>query len=159
LRKFNLVCCGGTFDILHKGHEELLRRAFEVGDCVIIGLTTDDFVKELKKNHGSNPYSIRLKNLKNFLKKKGWIKRAKIVPLSDYGGPALFRGDIEAIIVSSETEKRAVEINRERIRKGLKPLEIVVVKMVLAEDGKPISVTRIRKGEIDRNGRILKRRL
>ena len=159
MRKFNIVCCGGTFDILHKGHKELLKKAFEIGEHVIIGLTTDDFVKELRKNHGSNPYFIRLKNLRSFLKEKGWIERAEIVPLSDYGGPALFRKDIEAIIVSNETEKRAIEINRERIRKGLKPLEIIVVEMVLAEDGKPISVTRIRKREIDSNGRILKRKL
>jgi glycerol-3-phosphate cytidylyltransferase len=33
----------GTFDILHHGHIELLRRAKEMGDRLIVGLSTDEF--------------------------------------------------------------------------------------------------------------------
>ena len=33
----------GTFDILHIGHINLLRRARELGDRLIVGLSTDDF--------------------------------------------------------------------------------------------------------------------
>ena len=31
----------GTFDVLHEGHKALIRRAFEVGDKVFIGMTSD----------------------------------------------------------------------------------------------------------------------
>ncbi|MBQ8858282.1 MAG: glycerol-3-phosphate cytidylyltransferase [Clostridia bacterium] len=33
----------GTFDLLHYGHINLLRRAKQLGDYLIVGLSTDDF--------------------------------------------------------------------------------------------------------------------
>jgi glycerol-3-phosphate cytidylyltransferase len=33
----------GTFDVLHVGHIHLLRRARELGDRLIVGLSTDEF--------------------------------------------------------------------------------------------------------------------
>jgi len=33
----------GTYDILHRGHVNLLRRARDLGDYLIVGLSTDEF--------------------------------------------------------------------------------------------------------------------
>jgi pantetheine-phosphate adenylyltransferase len=60
-------------------------------------------------------------------------------------------------VVSRETEPVALRINEKRKEIGIGPLEIIVINMVPSENHKPISTTRIRAGEIDREGHVLKR--
>lgn len=43
-----VVFTNGCFDILHAGHVEYLRRARELGDCLIVGLNSDASVRRLK---------------------------------------------------------------------------------------------------------------
>lgn len=43
-----IVFTNGCFDILHKGHIDLLMKAAALGDVLIIGLNTDASVKRLK---------------------------------------------------------------------------------------------------------------
>ena len=64
----------------------------------------------------------------------------------------MFDESLNAIIVSEETEKVAIELNINRKLKGLRELEIVVVPLVLADDGIRISSTRIRNKEINIKG-------
>ncbi|MBS4178108.1 glycerol-3-phosphate cytidylyltransferase [Lederbergia citrea] len=39
----------GTFDLIHIGHINLLRRAKDLGDYLVVGLSTDEFNEEKKK--------------------------------------------------------------------------------------------------------------
>jgi len=155
-QKFKTVVVGGTFDELHKGHKALLIKAFEVGDQVIIGLSTNDLAHKLKRNHEVANYKKRLKELNDFLRKQGVSSKAKIVPLRTPYGITLSKGCAEALVVSRETETRAKEINQKRKAKGLPPLRVIVIEMVPAENRIPISTTRIKQREIDREGRLLK---
>src|SRR3989338_3613429 len=43
-----IVTINGTFDILHKGHEFILKSAKKQGDMLIVGLNTDSSVKQNK---------------------------------------------------------------------------------------------------------------
>jgi pantetheine-phosphate adenylyltransferase len=155
--KFKTVAVGGTFDEFHKGHRALLKKAFEVGNRVLIGLCTDEFAKKLWKPHKVASYEERLEELKKILRKQGVLHRAEIMPLNDPYGVTLSKGCVEAIVVSRETEPRAHEINEKRKAMGLSPLHVVVIKMVPAENHVSISTTRIRWGEIDREGHLLRR--
>jgi len=147
------VVLGGTFDILHKGHEALLRTAFEGRpERVLIGLTTDRFARESRS--GVNPYAARERNLKRFLTARKWGP-AKIEPIDDPYGPADDLPDLDVIVVSAERHPVAIALNETRAAKGLRPLEIRAVPMVLAQDGLPIASRRIRAGVIDRTGRRL----
>ena len=156
MKKFRKVAVGGTFDELHKGHRYLLIKAFEVGEIVLIGLCTDAFVEKMGKPHVTASYETRLKELQAFLKKFSLDSKAEITPLNDPYGKTLTDKCIEALVVSEETEKIAVNINQKRSEKSLPQLEIVTISMVPAENYEPISTTRIRKGEIDREGHLLK---
>ena len=156
MKKYSKVAVGGTFDQLHKGHKALLSRAFEVGDKVVIGLTSDTFVAKMGKQHKTAPYYERRRELKNFLANQGWLERAEIVPLEDAFGLTISSMGLEALIVSEETAKIAAAINQERESKRHKPLQVDTVCMVPADNLNPISTTRIRSGEIDRNGHVLK---
>lgn len=156
MKKFRKVAVGGTFDELHKGHRSLLVKAFEVGEKVLIGLCTDEFVKKMGKPHVTAPYETRLKELQAFLEKSNLTKTAEITPLNDPYGKTLTDKCIEALVVSEETEKIAIKINQKRNEKSLPLLKIITISMVPAENYKPISTTRIREGEIDREGHLLK---
>jgi pantetheine-phosphate adenylyltransferase len=147
---------GGTFDEFHKGHRALLLKAFEVGEYVQIGVSTDDLVQRMKKPHMVATYDVRVEELKSFLRKNGLLDRAEIVPLYDSYGVTLTSKKLEGIIVSRETESITREINRKRQAKGLHPLKVFVIEMIPAENSTPISTTRIRCLEIDREGHLLK---
>jgi len=153
--RFETVAVGGTFDLFHRGHRVLLMKAFEVGNRVLIGLCSDDFVRKMGKPHGIASYDKRLEELKSLLKKTGVLERAEIMPLDDAYGVTLSDRRIDAIVVSEETEPRAHKINEKRKSMGMTPLPIVTVSMVLSEDHYPISSTRIWFEEIDREGRLL----
>ena len=154
-KKFKIVGLGGTFDELHKGHRALLLKAFAVGTHVQIGLCTDEFAKVLRKNHEIASYEERLRELKDYLQKMGFLDKAEIIPIADSYGTAVTDRNIEAIVVSKETEPVAHKINVKRKEKGLPSLEIIVIDMIPAENHIAISTTRIRNGEIDREGRLL----
>ncbi|MEM0232426.1 MAG: phosphopantetheine adenylyltransferase [Candidatus Nezhaarchaeales archaeon] len=156
-KPFNLVAVGGTFDRLHKGHKELLRAAFNIGRKVVIGITSDKMVARSKSNAKINSLEKRREVLEKWIKEEGLCDLAdyEVVVINDVYGVAIYDEKLEALVVSEETLERALTINRLRRDRNLKPLTIVVVPMVLAYNGKPISSTRIRQGEIDQEGRPL----
>lgn len=147
---------GGTFDYIHKGHETLIGKAFEVGELVIIGIVTDEFAVKLGKmtNHD---YNSRVAKLKHYLHKNFPKRQSEIYPLSDYYGPSVTDGRAQAMVVSEETAHRVGGANRLRGVRGLKILDAVVVPMVLGEDGQRISSTRVRTGITDTEGHIKRR--
>jgi pantetheine-phosphate adenylyltransferase len=158
-KKFGTVGLGGTFDELHKGHRALLIKAFDMGQRVIIGVSSDEFARKMNKPHQTARYEQRTRVLRDFLKDQGMLQRAEIIPIDDaYGGVLLSKDPIEALVVSRETEPVALRINEKRKEIGIGPLEIIVVDMVPSENHKAISTTRILAGEIDGEGHVLKKK-
>jgi inosine/xanthosine triphosphatase len=148
------VCFGGTFNIIHGGHELIFNKAFEGDNQVFIGLTADELVAG-SKDVEIDDYETRKKNLEEFLAKNGWQGRFSVLKLEDELGPAVSK-DFDVIVVSAETVPNAEAINRERERQGLKTMDILTVEMALAENGDVISATRIKRGDMDAQGSMLR---
>lgn len=148
---FKKSIVGGTFDNFHKGHEDLLRVAFDLSEMVIIGISSDQFAQRFRTGDVDS-FKMRSDVISRFCKPLG--KSFKTIEINDFYGPSTTDPDISAIVVSEETSLRAKEINAVRVKKGLKKLVTVEIPFTLAEDRKPISSERIRAGEIDRDGNM-----
>jgi pantetheine-phosphate adenylyltransferase len=152
--RYRAVAVGGTFDILHIGHEKLLAKAFELGELVFIGVTGDRLVSRLNKDHPVRDFSLRRRDLRRLLKARGWHRRARITELKDPFGPATRRKRLDALVVSEETRGNGLRVNALRRDQGLNPLRLYVVRMVRTKDGLLLSDTRIRRGEVNPKGKL-----
>ena len=153
MNKFKIVALGGTFDLIHLGHIELLRKGFSISSKVIIGLTSDEFAKRKGKKL-MNSYNQRYKTLEETIAKNFPNTKYEISKLENDFGPAVLEKDVEALILSEETSFQGKELNRLRREVNVSDVEIIIVPMVLAKDGKRISTSRIRNLEIDVDGNI-----
>lgn len=151
-KRYSVVATGGTFDIIHDGHRRLLKTAFDVSDMVIIGLTSDPLAARMSKSL-LNDYSERLVNLTNFV--RTFRVPFQISRLDDDFGPAVLEDRVEALVVSEETAPKGQKLNAMRAARHLLPVEIVIVPMIIAEDGRRISTSRIRRSEIDVKGNVV----
>tara|TARA_B110000014_G_scaffold65425_1_gene44630 strand:- start:891 stop:1352 length:462 start_codon:yes stop_codon:yes gene_type:complete len=151
--KYEIIALGGTFDIIHAGHIALLKRGFAISKKVIIGLTSDKFALKNGKEL-VNKYEKRHSSLKLLIEEKFLGSKYEITKLENDFGPVVVEGNIEALIVSTETQDKGEILNKLRAEKNLQPVKIISVSMVLAEDGNRISTTRIRDMEIDFNGKL-----
>ena len=63
-RKTNkkIVFTNGCFDLLHKGHRDLIEQSFSFGDILIVGLNSDESVKRLKGEGRPMQNEIERKN-------------------------------------------------------------------------------------------------
>lgn len=75
----------GTFDLLHKGHIYLLQRAKELGDYLIVALSTDEFNKDKKNKVCAQPYEERklilesLRFVDEVIPEEDWEQKVKDV--------------------------------------------------------------------------------
>ena len=104
-KKYNKVAVGGTFDKFHDGHKKLLSTAFEIGNEIEIGVTSDAF-GGLKGDIDS--CKIRMSNLKSFFSDKS---NFVVVPLEDPYGTTIYDEDFDAIVVSEETGRISFAVN------------------------------------------------
>ncbi|MED3936472.1 glycerol-3-phosphate cytidylyltransferase [Priestia megaterium] len=68
MKEKKIVITYGTFDVLHYGHINLLKRAKDLGDYLIVGLSTDEFNEQKGK-----------KSFYNFNQRKSILESIKYV--------------------------------------------------------------------------------
>ena len=78
----------GTYDLLHYGHIELLRRAREMGDYLIVALSTDEFnqIKNKKSYYDYEQRKMMLESVRYVdlvIPEEGWGQKEKDVDRFD----------------------------------------------------------------------------
>lgn len=145
---------GGTFDVIHDGHRALLVTAFEEGDSVLIGVTSDEKANEARERE-VRPYEERVEQLRDECKTYRNIFDADF-EIAKISGPysKANNEELDFIVLSPEqkTHERAAKINLNRVQEGLDRLKIIEAPMVTDYEGNKISSTRIINGEIDDHG-------
>lgn len=152
--QYNHLILGGTFDRLHKGHKKFLQEAFKSSQIITVGLTVDGYDNKKILSAIIEPYNMREKKLKEFARETGFKGVLEIIPLKDIYGNSLVDKDIDAIVVTAAGYQNADLINKKREEIGLTRIAIIKVPFEKDDDGNIISSTRIRIGEIDRQGNI-----
>lgn len=72
----------GTFDLLHKGHINILRRASELGDYLVVAVSSDEF-NALKHKEAFHSYEDRkfileaIKYVDEVIREDHWEQKAK----------------------------------------------------------------------------------
>lgn len=152
MHKFENIASGGTFDMFHDGHKAFLRFQLEIGRAIVLGITSDEYIRKYQKLHEVESFETRKNAVLSFLRAEDSLDRIKIIELNEPFPDEIEKANTKALIVTPNTATGAIHINEERLKARLSPLEIISTELMLAEDGAPISSTRIRNGEISRAG-------
>ena len=153
-RKLETVV-GGTFDILHIGHETLLITAFEIAKKVHLCIMSDEGIKSLgyKKYPAKiRPFRERKKNIIDFLAKLNLMNQVIISKIEDpysYAIQGQQAKKLDSIVISSEKSviKRTKRINILRQENALHPLDIFRIPMIFDTNGTPFSSSKYRNSE------------
>jgi cytidyltransferase-like protein len=105
----------GTFDIIHKGHENFFKQGRKYGDYLIAVLARDKTVLEVKNKIPKNNEKIRLKNIKN----SGLADKAVLGGLKDK----------HEVILKYKPDVICLGYDQRFFISGLKNLGIKIVKL------------------------------
>ena len=105
-KKFKTVLTYGTFDLLHYGHLEILRRASLLGDKLIVGISTDEF-NELKGKTCVLSYEKR----KELLESLDYVD--KVIPENNWEQKVsdIKDNDVDIFVMGSDWEGKFDELN------------------------------------------------
>ena len=95
-KKKRVVLTYGTFDMFHIGHLNILKRAKELGDYLIVGVSTDEF-NAIKGKKALMPYEHRkkivesIKYVDKVIPERNWEQ--KVEDIKKYGVDVFVMGD------------------------------------------------------------------
>lgn len=156
---FKKLALSGTFDHLHLGHKYFLKQALKQAELCICGITTNWIKANKILPKTIQPFAERVKNLQIFLETNKLSRRVQIIPLNNQFGPTLKDSAIDSLAVTLDSLAGAQLVNQQRKFKGLSPLSLLMTNIVKTTDKRKISSSRVRLGEINRQGFVYGRLL
>jgi pantetheine-phosphate adenylyltransferase len=152
MKKFLRVGMGGSFDHFHAGHRHFLTFAASQAEKLFVGITNQASIQNKPFAGSLEDWPTRAASVRDFCQKKGI--QAEVFELNDIYGPTLEPDAVDALCVTTETVHGAERINQTRQQNKLAQLPVSVCDLLPAEDGEAIHSVRIRKGELNREGKL-----
>ncbi|XP_063315010.1 bifunctional coenzyme A synthase [Pelobates fuscus] len=125
------VVVGGTFDRLHNAHKILLSVCcLLTQQRLLIGVADKELLDDKVLKELIQPYEQRLENLSQFLVDVKPSLLYDIVPISDPYGPSITDPKLKCIVVSEETRRGGLSVNKRRLENGLWELAIHEIQLI-----------------------------
>lgn len=131
VRGYSRGAIGGTFDHLHNAHKVLLSIACVLAqEELVVGVADRDLLKSKLLPELLQPYEERVEHLSEFLVDIKPYLTFEIVPLLDPYGPAGSDPSLEFLVVSEETYRGGMAVNRFRLENGKEELALYQIQLL-----------------------------
>lgn len=77
-----IVFTAGTWDLFHIGHLNIIKKSKELGDYLIVGVSTDELVMSYKKYRPFIPYDERLEIIQSIKYVDETVKQTKLIDIN-----------------------------------------------------------------------------
>ncbi|KAL0597685.1 Bifunctional coenzyme A synthase [Plecturocebus cupreus] len=131
LRGYHRGAVGGTFDRLHNAHKVLLSVACVLAqEQLVVGVADKDLLKSKLLPELLQPYTERVEHLSEFLVDVKPSLTFDVIPLLDPYGPAGSDPSLEFLVVSEETYRGGMAVNRFRLENDLEELALYQIQLL-----------------------------
>lgn len=131
VRGYHRGAVGGTFDRLHNAHKVLLSVACVLAqEQLVVGVADKDLLKSKLLPELLQPYAERVGHLSEFLVDIKPSLTFDVIPLLDPYGPAGSDPSLEFLVVSEETYRGGMAVNRFRLEKDLEELALYQIQLL-----------------------------
>ncbi|XP_037664158.1 bifunctional coenzyme A synthase isoform X2 [Choloepus didactylus] len=131
VRGYHSGAVGGTFDRLHNAHKVLLSVACILAqERLVVGVADKDLLKSKLLPELLQPYAERVERLSEFLVDVKPFLTFDVVRLLDPYGPAGSDPSLEFLVISEETYRGGLAVNRFRLENDLEELALYQIQLL-----------------------------
>ncbi|KAM9208100.1 bifunctional coenzyme A synthase isoform 2-T3 [Dugong dugon] len=131
VRGYHRGAVGGTFDRLHNAHKVLLSVSCILAqERLVVGVADKDLLKSKLLPELLQSYEVRVERLSEFLVDIKPSLTFDLIPLLDPYGPAGSDPSLEFLVVSEETYRGGMAVNRFRLENDLEELALYQVQLL-----------------------------
>ncbi|XP_007955947.1 bifunctional coenzyme A synthase [Orycteropus afer afer] len=131
VRGYHRGAVGGTFDRLHNAHKVLLSVSCILAqERLVVGVADKELLKSKLLPELLQPYAVRVEHLSEFLVDIKPSLTFDLIPLLDPYGPAGSDPSLEFLVVSEETYRGGMAVNRFRLENDLEELDLYQIQLL-----------------------------
>ncbi|MFC1620847.1 adenylyltransferase/cytidyltransferase family protein [Candidatus Omnitrophota bacterium] len=148
----SIIIGGGTFDLFHDGHKTYIDAIFKIPGKLVLIYVTGDTLANNRKDHKIQKLKKRIKQIKTYIKEKGFTAPYKIRKTLDIEkfkkefaqDNLLIEHDL-IVVTSSEYANIHGILNNIRTKNSLSPITFVLIDRKKDKNNQDINSSAMRK--------------